>query len=114
MSEESDLEAVAALLDDETARTILTETSVEPMSANALTDRCEASQPTVYRRLEDLRERGLLVEQTRPDPVGGHHRTVYATNLERVTVDLENGELTCRVHRREDAADRFTRLVEEM
>lgn len=108
------METIGRLLEDPTVRTILTETSQEPMSANALSDRCDASQPTVYRRLEDLRECGLLVERTRPDPDGGHHHAVYATSLERITIDLEADELTLSIDRREDMADRFTRLVEGM
>lgn len=114
MSEECEVEAIAGLLADETARTILAETSVKPMSANTLSERCGASQPTVYRRLEDLRERDLLVERTRPDPAGGHHYTVYSTNFRRVTVKLDEGRFAVRLDRHEDMADRFTRLIEGM
>jgi len=84
------------------------------MSAGTLSERCEASQPTVYRRLDDLRECELLVERTRPDPEGGHHRTVYATNLRRITVHLADGQFDLDVDRRGDMADRFTRLIEGM
>jgi len=114
VSEEVDVETIGALLEDPTVRTILTKTSQEPMSATTLSEHCEASKPTVYRRLEDLRECGLLVERTKPDPDRGHHRTVYATNLERITVELEDGGLTLHIDRREDIADRFTRLIEGM
>ncbi|MDZ5812910.1 winged helix-turn-helix domain-containing protein [Halorubrum sp. AD140] len=115
MSEDTpDVETVAGLLADQTVRTILTETSQEPMSATALKTRCEASGPTIYRRLERLRETDLVVEATRPDPDGGHHRTVYEPNLERITVELADGTLSVQVDRREGMADRFTRLVEEM
>lgn len=112
VSEEPDLETVAGLLEDETARVILTATSQEPMSASTLEQRCDASGPTIYRRLERLRECDLVVERTRPDPSGGHHRKVYAATLRRVTVDLRDGELTLSVDRQEDMADRFTRLIE--
>lgn len=114
MSEASRLEAVTDLLADETARAILAETSIKPMSASRLTERCDASNPTVYRRLSALRECGLLEERTRPDPEGGHHHTLYATNFRRVTVELRDGEFSFEVDRREDMADRFARLVEEM
>ncbi len=112
MSEDSDLEAVAALLEDKTARRILTETSSQPMSASDLSERCEASTPTVYRRLDDLRECDLLVETMEPDPSGGHHHTLYSTNLERIVVEVENGSLRLEIDRRETMADRFTRIVE--
>lgn len=108
------VEAVATLLEDETVRTILTETSIQPMSASELSERCPASRPTIYRRLEDLRDLDLVAEQTRPDPEGGHHRQVYVPTLDHVRVDLEDGALEARVVRQEDMADRFTRLVEGM
>lgn len=111
---DAEVERIAAVLEDSTARTILTETSREPMSATTLSERCGVSEPTVYRRLEDLRECDLLVERTEPDPDGGHHRTIYATNFERLTVELREGRLDVRVDRREDPADRFTRLIEEI
>lgn len=109
-----DLETVADLLADDTVREILTRTSLEPMSAGTLTEHCDASGPTIYRRLERLREAEFVVERTRPDPEDGHHRKVYAPNLDRVVVDLEEGALSMRVQRREPMADRFTRLVEGM
>lgn len=108
------VEAVASLLEDETVRTILTETSTQPMTASELADRCGASQPTVYRRLEDLRDLDLVAERTRPDPEGGHHRQEFVPTLDHVRVDLREGTLAARVVRREAMADRFTRLVEGM
>ena len=115
MNEDCALEDVAALLEDETARTILTATSVEPMSATALSERCGVSEPTIYRRLEDLRECDLVEEQTKPDLRGGHHEKVYQPRLERVTVTLEDGDLQLHIDRRaETMADRFTELVEGM
>lgn len=114
MSEDCDVEAVAALLEDETVRTILTETSEEPMSASALSERCGVSEPTIYRRLEDLRECDLVEERTRPDPSGGHHHQVYAPRLRRVTVELDDGRLVMDVQREQNMADRFTDLIEQM
>jgi predicted transcriptional regulator len=115
MSEDDpDIETVAGLLEDQAVRAILTETSQEPMSATALKEHCDASGPTIYRRLERLREADFVIEQTRPDPNGGHHRQVYVPNLDRITIDLKEGSLSVDITRRERMADRFTRLVEEM
>ena len=112
MSDAPDLETVAGLLEDETTRAILTETSQQPMSASTLAERCDASGPTIYRRLERLRDCELVVERTNPDPEAGHHRKVYAPNLRRVTIELRDGSFTVDVERQEDMADRFTRLIE--
>lgn len=112
MSEETDVEAVGSVLADPTARTILVRTSQEPMSVSTLEEHCEASDATIYRRLEDLRELDLVAERTRPDVEGGHHRTVFAATPRRITIDLADGRLECSIVRRENMADRFTRLVE--
>jgi DNA-binding transcriptional ArsR family regulator len=109
-----DIETVAGLLEDQTVREILTKTSQEPMSARALKDHCDASGPTIYRRLERLRDTDFVVEQTRPDPDSGHHRQVYAPNLDRITIELDEGTLSMQITHRERMADRFTRLIEEM
>lgn len=112
MRTNDDIEHLAAVLEDSTARKILTETSEEPMSATTLSECCDVSEPTIYRRLEELRECDLLIEQTKLDPDRGHHRTMYTTNFERLTVELREGRLDFQVDRREDPADRFTRLIE--
>jgi predicted transcriptional regulator len=115
MSEDDpDVETVAGLLEDQTVREVLTKTSQEPMSATALKEHCDASGPTIYRRLERLRDAEFVVEQTRPDPDGGHHRQVYAPNFERITIDLQEGSLSIQITPRERMADRFTRLIEDM
>ncbi len=114
MSEDAETPELFALLDDEYARAILTETSVEPMSASTLSDRCEASLPTIYRRLERLRSCGLISEETELAPDGNHY-SVYEARLERLELTLENGDLEVSVTRKdEDVADKFTRLWEGM
>lgn len=106
-----DLDAIAQLLEDDCVQRILTATLEEPMSASELTDLCEASRATVYRRLDDLSERGLVAERTRPD-ADGHHRTVYRAALDRVVVDLTDDGFEVSVSTRQSAADRFTDFVE--
>lgn len=115
MSGECTTGDIATLLEDETVRTILTETSTEPMSATTLSERCGVSEPTIYRRLDDLREHDLIEERTEPDLHGGHHTKVYTPRLERVTITLADGQLESQVERRQETmADRFTELVEQI
>ena len=118
MSEQAEVAAVAELLEDETARRILLETRTQPMSADTLSERCNVSPSTVYRRIDDLREHDLLVEQTRPNEEG-HHYQVYVATLDRVVVDVTDDGYEVELHHREPErtkgmVDRFTRLVEEM
>jgi DNA-binding transcriptional ArsR family regulator len=114
VSGDPDLAAVAALLADDAARGILAATSTEPMAASTLADRLDVSQPTVYRRLEELRACDLVTERTRPDTDAGHHHKVYAATLEGLHVDLTDGEFELRLDRREGMSDAFTRLIEQM
>jgi predicted transcriptional regulator len=122
VSEEWDLEAVLDLLSDDYARAILAATSVEPMSAKSLSERCDASLPTVYRRIEQLQEYDLIEEQTRLDLDGSHHK-VYAATLSEFSLELEEGTYAAEIEREAsplapeeetDPADRFTRMWEEL
>lgn len=111
MNEDRDPSELFALLDDEYARTILTETSDRAMSARTLSDRCDASLPTIYRRLDRLKECGLIGERTEIAPDGNHYN-IYEARLQRLEVTLEDGDLTVEVTADEDVADKFTRLWE--
>lgn len=110
VTEDPDLTTVVGLLDDACVRTILTATSVEPMSANELASRCEVSRQTVYRRLDQLEAAGFVAERTRPRE-DGHHEAVYAATVEEISVRLCDGDLEFEVERpRRDAADELERL----
>lgn len=118
MSEDCDESELLSLLEDDYARAILTETSAEPMSANTLSERCDASVTTIYRRIDRLLECGLLDEQLRPQPDGNHFR-VYAARLARFSIEFEDGQRQLELERREapleeDVADRFTRMWREL
>lgn len=112
MSEEIELSTVLSVLDDEYARDILTHTSVEPMSASTLSERCDASLPTIYRRLDRLEACRLVTEETELAPDGNHY-SVYSANLQRLELTLEEGTFDLELtYREEDVADKFTRMWE--
>lgn len=114
MSSDDEDPGVLSLLDDDTARTILIETSREPMSATELSEACGVSGPTIYRRLERLEAHDLVREQQALDP-GGHHYKAYTAHVERVTVEFDDGTCTIEITRPEaDPADRFTQLLEDL
>jgi DNA-binding transcriptional ArsR family regulator len=112
MNEESEVRAIAALLEDEYAHDILRHTSEQPMSANELSDACDASVSTVYRRIERLQEHDLLAEELELDRDGHHYKT-YRARLDRIEIELVDGRFEIEVtYREENAADRFTDLFE--
>ena len=120
MSEDRDLADVLDLLSDEYARAILAATSTEPMTAKALSEHCDASLPTIYRRIERLQEHDLVDERVRIDG-DGHHREAYSARLEAFSLELDDGsyesdlETTDRdpIHE-EDTVDRLTRMWEDL
>lgn len=110
MSSDPDFTTVVELLSDAHVRTILSATSVEPCSASELAERCDASDQTVYRRLERLEEARLVADRIRARD-DGHHDTVYTARLEHVSITLRDGEFEFTVeHTRSDPADELTDL----
>lgn len=99
-----DADTLFDVFERETARKILALTSVEPMSAGALAERTDESEPTIYRRIDALTEYDLLEERTRIDDDGNHY-SVYETNLEEVCFHLEDGGFTIDVTYRRELVD---------
>lgn len=98
---EWDADTLFDVFERKTAREILALTSLEPMSAEALAEHTDESEPTIYRRIDALTEHDLLEERTRMDEDGNHY-SVYETNLETVCFHLEDGGFTIDVtYRRE-------------
>lgn len=110
--EHAELRELAGLLEDEYAHAILLQTSTRAMSAAELSDACDASVSTIYRRLERLQEHDLVAEQLQLDGEGHHYR-MYRARLDRIEIALEDGEFDLEVtYRPADPADRFTDLFE--
>lgn len=92
---------------------MLRATNNQPMSANMLTEACDASRATVYRRIDDLLEHDLLIEHLEIDDTGNHYK-VYEANLDQLSITLADDGFDVRVRRREDAADRITRIWDDL
>jgi predicted ArsR family transcriptional regulator len=80
-------EAFADLLGDECAHTILIEAKKEPRSATELSDCAGVLEPTVYRRLERLREYDLVAEDIQPVTDGKNYK-LYRTELEGIELEI--------------------------
>ncbi len=95
---ETDVEHVAdgdpgellALLDAEYTLAILEAVRDGPKPARAVADAVGASRPTVYRRLNRLRDVGLVVDRIGFDDQG-RQRTVFEATLDTITVDVADG-----------------------
>lgn len=113
VNEDEQIAALAGLVEDDCARTILVATREEPMSVTELADAADVSEPTVRRRLDDLTDHGLVEESMRLDDAG-HHRHTYRAVVERLTFTVEPDGVSVEVSRAGTMADRFTRYVREM
>lgn len=93
MTEDSGVREIAALFEDEYAHAILKQTSTQEMSVPELSDACEASVSTIYRRIERLQEHYLLAEQL--------HLGQMATTTRRIPHGLGESTSNClREHSR--------------
>ncbi|MFC6718254.1 helix-turn-helix domain-containing protein [Natrialbaceae archaeon GCM10025810] len=84
----ADSTAQLDVLGDECARTILVATSGEPRTAKELTDRTDSSSATVYRRINNLLESGLLSECVRFEE-DGSHTTAYEATVDTIRVRID-------------------------
>jgi predicted transcriptional regulator len=101
------------VLADEYSRKILVAADEEPKTAKSLAESCDASLTTVYRRVSKLKSHGLIEERTEVSPEKSHH-SVYETVLEDVRVTVSDGEMSVAVETRDELADSFTSMWEDM
>lgn len=84
------------LLEDEHARDILVALTDGPQRGRDLVAACDASRPTVYRRVNRLEAAGLVTAGTCVDP-DGHHCKEFRLVRDRLTVSIANGAVTVTV-----------------
>jgi len=84
------------LLGDDHSRRILLAADREPRTASDLSEICDTSLTTIYRRVSALEEHGLLRKHS---TVGadGAHRSQFETTLEEIHVTVSDGELSLSV-----------------
>jgi len=107
------VEEVLDTIGDQRTRQILAELSREPQSAKELADVLDYSLATIYRRLEDLQDQDLIVDQTLVADDGNHYK-MYECAFDSTIISLEDDEYEVRIFRKENLPDRFSRLWDEL
>jgi DNA-binding transcriptional ArsR family regulator len=101
--EEADADRLQEPLDalqDAECRAILSATSDAALSAKEVSKRCELPRSTVYRKLDQLTDAGLLAEHTRVRRTG-KHTSVYRRTVDGVCVSVTDaGEFRLRLRHR--------------
>lgn len=106
---EWDPETVFEVLGSELVRRILALAEMHPCSADQIAEYCDASKPTVYRRLNVLQEYDLLVERHAVDDDGTHYKT-YETALESICFRVEEGRFEVDIELTRDLIDEEVRV----
>ena len=105
--------ALFELFADDYSREILLAADETPQTAKELSQRCDASLATIYRRLSTLQEHDLIrVHSTIGS--GGEHKQRYETTIERLHVAISDGELELSVETRDELADNFNTLWDNL
>lgn len=110
VNDEPAKQRILSALSDEYSRKILTATIEDPMSALELSKRYEIPITTVYRRIEELVEAGLLAAVKSGRTTDGKWYDLYRSLLRRIDVSFEKGEVRVDVVVNEHVADKFTRM----
>ena len=110
--EEQTVEEILDALGDAEARRILAAINPEALSAKEIAERLDLSLPTVYRRLDMLVARDLVVARTLVAENGNHYK-VFECNFESTVVTLEGKKFRAEVRHGERIPERFSSLWEE-
>ncbi len=113
VDDDRSIEDILDTIGDQHARTVLAAISREPRSAKELSEECDLSLPTIYRRLEILEEHDLVTERTTVAEDGNHYN-IYECNFDSTVIQLEDEEYKVRIYRKENLPDRFTQLWDDL
>lgn len=98
---------------DDYSRMILLAADEEPRTAKALSELCDASLTTVYRRISTLQEYDLIAVHSTIGS-GGEHKQLFETTIEALHVEISEGNLELSIETRNELADNFTSLWENL
>ncbi|ERG94476.1 helix-turn-helix domain-containing protein [Haloquadratum walsbyi] len=113
MSKAWDPDDIFDVLASEDVRRILVATNVRPMSVKELADICDRSLATIYRRIGAMENYNLLSEEITRDADGTQY-SEYRSELNEITISVEEGQLDININIEKDTVDRFAELIEDL
>jgi predicted transcriptional regulator len=105
--------ALLDVLGDECSRAILAAAGRESMTAKELTNSCDVSPATVYRRINTLLDHGLLEESIEFSANSGRQK-VYKTTFSHVDIDLTDDGFEVASHEQNGGSYHLMQLLSEM
>lgn len=113
MSTDRPIEEILDTMGDQHARRVLIALSQNELSAKNLSEETGLSLPTIYRRIEMLKEHDLVSEKTIVAEDGNHYR-VFECNFDSTLIRLSDDEFDVRIYRTENLPSRFDNLWDDL
>jgi len=110
VSEEEVKQRILTAIADGYSRNILMRTRDEPVSALILSKDYKIPITTVYRRIEELVQAGLLGAVKSNRTTDGKWYELYRSLLRRINVSFEEGNVQVEVEVNDHIADKFMRI----
>ena len=108
------IDQLMSALNDKKSRRILSETTQEALSAGEISDRCDIPLSTVYRKLEQLVDAGMLVERVRLSSHPDYTRE-YLLDVTALTVDIgDESGVSLVVSRRSPSSELSDQLTQSI
>jgi DNA-binding transcriptional ArsR family regulator len=101
---------VVSALGDPVALAILSSLSAGDRDGHALVVQTNLPQSSIYRKLHELQEWGLVRVRRLAFTAEGRKVEVFTSRIRGVDVEFDNGRVRVRVREREDSADRIQDL----
>ncbi|MGA2784759.1 MAG: helix-turn-helix domain-containing protein [Candidatus Bathyarchaeia archaeon] len=108
--EEETKQRILMAIADEYSRNILMRTRDAPVSALVLSKNYGIPITTVYRRIEELVQAGLLGAVKSSRTSDGKWYELYRSLLSRINVSFDEGNIRVEVEINDHIADKFTRI----
>lgn len=110
VNDEPAKQRILTALSDEYSRQILTATAQKPLSALDISKNYEIPITTVYRRIEELVEAGLLAAVKSGRTTDGKWYDLYRSLLLRIDVTFDGVDVRINATLNDHMSDKFTRM----
>ena len=110
VNDEPAKQRILTALSDEYSRQILTATIQQPLSALDLSKHYQIPITTVYRRIQELIEAGLIAAVKSGRTTDGKWYDLYRSLLLRIDVSFDGGDVRIDAKLNDHISDKFTRM----
>ena len=110
VNDESAKQCILSALSDQYSRHILTATVSEPLSALELSKKYDIPITTVYRRIEELVDAGLIAAVKSGRTIDGKWYDLYRSLMLRIDVSFDSGDISINATVDNHVSQKFTRV----